>query len=1769
MALRSDNTLWSWGDNSYKQLGTGSSETTVSFLTQIGIDNSWRDIVCGESHALAVKSDGSLHAWGYNGFGQCGLNTNVESYDIPTRVNTLTDGANNYNILGITLDNEKRIACGKNHSFIIARTSLGDNILYGAGDNSSAQLGLGNNENKRIFTAVDLSKRFVSTDAGLNHSLGKLDLPQNQPTPSVTRTQTPTPTITSTITPTVTPTITRTPTNTPTTTSTPIASPSPTPTITPTQSQAAKIGFNWFPINIVPRSLSSVTYFNKLDRFIALPTNGTIPAISENTNATAWIDANILPYSMVSPKVIDAKHYLFAYDPSTTARVNGNNIAISNDGFNWSNNSIIRADSNNYSIISADSYTSNNSLDGHILAVGPVANIDGKTALRYKKISVKDTTDIVSSMIQEQNFVPFIDSNGRPITTRNTANYNGYVNAITDSRYNGGSSVYGAFDMTGNVSEWVGTSGTNNSFITLGGDYLTSNPTKNLSTSPIPASSSSALLGFRLASTINPVNNYSEFVTVGDINNDSDNGVGSVTSNYRIGKYPVTNAEYVTFLNSVQPTGNTNELHNIPNDPSNKNIGIISPFNVVYTETPGVIDSNNTNNIIVSPDGNRIYVGSNNHISIINASNNALLQNIFSLSGAKSLAINAAGNRLYSTNYGSANVTVIDTVNYSVVTNITVGANPIHILLNNASNRAYVANVGSNTISVIDTTNNTVIKNITVTNAPRYLVLDAAANRLYVCHSVTTNFSSTSPVTVINTTTDSVIQTITVGAVPLHMVINPVSNRLYVANYSANTVSVIDTLTNTVISTISVASNPSYMVLNTTSNKLYVNSYTNNTITVINTTSNSIIKTIPIGSGNPSHIVIDTSKNNVYIANSSTRSISIIDGNTDALISVTSLNANPIFMALNSFNGKLYVGSISSATIAIVSYASQYTVKPGFEYKPVSYINWYNTARYANWLSNGKLVGPQSSITTENGAYQLNGNTGNPTLNLINPNTGSAPAYYIPSRDQWYKAAYYKGGGTNAGYWLYGNQSDNLVPSYLFDQALENLPVRAVVKVRKDGLAVVAGQGFILMANISPNIRPTWNYYTISDLTEPFDILFGNNNTIVVLQKTITGSTTTNNRYYQSSPVTYSQSYDSVTWTSRTLPLNLDWGAALYDNDVFVILPSLPGITNSCLVSADGVNWNNVSSSVLGNKRWRGLASKNNLLVAVGDSSPVAAISYSDIRTTPTPTTTPTVTPSNLSILVTQQPKNVDIVLVADNNAGGVAIFSVSAVSRVPITYQWYESVNNAPFMEIPGANLNSLSINNITSSKNGNRYYVKLTAGPIVVDSSIATLNVFTNSPISIIQQPSSTTSDNASASFSVLAVINYPTLTPTPTTTATPQPTPTVTATITSTPTITPTSATPTPTPTITSTNTVTPTNTPTISNTATITSTPTVTPTITPTISNTPTITPTITTTPTPSFIPTNPISLSFTSYPSLTQNVSTSTFSIPSPAISGNVLFNNVWEKQENNSSIWTTVNSSNGGLFFLGSGTMVKALVNQASGVLLSNNSLSLINLSPLNDNNDKYRYVARAIQSPFDVFSSNALESVTSNLSYTSGQYISTFGSQTSYGISVTVRSKPNETNNVATINLKDKQDPKTITMSSTATRFSSSITSFSMLYTGNIKFTINSFYKSIRNNTNNIAAYVSRYGYLYINDVLVLSPSRQLGEDNTSNIVEKTFLISKNDIIKVEFDYVLFYPTNVSISSLFATTTVPFVAAEILDLNSPLTEKIIYGDPITLNVNF
>lgn len=95
-----------------------------------------------------------------------------------------------------------------------------------------------------------------------------------------------------------------------------------------------------------------------------------------------------------------------------------------------------------------------------------------------------------------------------------------------------------------------------------------------------------------------------------------------------------------------------------------------------------------------------------------------------------------------------------------------------------------------------------------------------------------------------------------------------------------------------------------------------------------------------------------------------------------------------------------------------------YEVATDFANKPVNHISYWDAVRFVNWLHNGATTGAD----TEDGAYTITG--GGPDWGTIGSRNAGA-RYFLPTESEWHKAAYYKGGGLDAGYWTYPTCSDS------------------------------------------------------------------------------------------------------------------------------------------------------------------------------------------------------------------------------------------------------------------------------------------------------------------------------------------------------------------------------------------------------------------------------------------------------------------------------------------------------------------------------------------------------------------------------------------------------------------------------------------------------------------------------------------------------------------------------------------------------------------------
>ena len=76
-AIKTDGTLWTWGSNSSGRLGTNNQLNRSSPVQTIAGGNNWKHVACGSSHTVAIKTDGTLWGWGHNTSGRLGDDTTV------------------------------------------------------------------------------------------------------------------------------------------------------------------------------------------------------------------------------------------------------------------------------------------------------------------------------------------------------------------------------------------------------------------------------------------------------------------------------------------------------------------------------------------------------------------------------------------------------------------------------------------------------------------------------------------------------------------------------------------------------------------------------------------------------------------------------------------------------------------------------------------------------------------------------------------------------------------------------------------------------------------------------------------------------------------------------------------------------------------------------------------------------------------------------------------------------------------------------------------------------------------------------------------------------------------------------------------------------------------------------------------------------------------------------------------------------------------------------------------------------------------------------------------------------------------------------------------------------------------------------------------------------------------------------------------------------------------------------------------------------------
>jgi alpha-tubulin suppressor-like RCC1 family protein len=91
-AIKTDGTLWTWGDGSNGRLGNASTSGASTPVTTFAGGNNWKQVSFGTAHIAAIKTDGTLWTWGSGSNGQLG--NAVTTGNISTPVTTFAGGTN-------------------------------------------------------------------------------------------------------------------------------------------------------------------------------------------------------------------------------------------------------------------------------------------------------------------------------------------------------------------------------------------------------------------------------------------------------------------------------------------------------------------------------------------------------------------------------------------------------------------------------------------------------------------------------------------------------------------------------------------------------------------------------------------------------------------------------------------------------------------------------------------------------------------------------------------------------------------------------------------------------------------------------------------------------------------------------------------------------------------------------------------------------------------------------------------------------------------------------------------------------------------------------------------------------------------------------------------------------------------------------------------------------------------------------------------------------------------------------------------------------------------------------------------------------------------------------------------------------------------------------------------------------------------------------------------------------------------------------------------
>ena len=156
--IRADGSLWAWGNNADGRTGLNTDSGNTAAPARVGTAADWVSVSAGNSHTLAIKTDGTLWAWGNNANGMTGIGTDTGTANGPVQVGTNNDWV--------------CISAGVEHSMGIREDNQSNRTLWAWGNGANGKLGTGNADNQNTPTQSGNADNWATVSAGNIHSMG-------------------------------------------------------------------------------------------------------------------------------------------------------------------------------------------------------------------------------------------------------------------------------------------------------------------------------------------------------------------------------------------------------------------------------------------------------------------------------------------------------------------------------------------------------------------------------------------------------------------------------------------------------------------------------------------------------------------------------------------------------------------------------------------------------------------------------------------------------------------------------------------------------------------------------------------------------------------------------------------------------------------------------------------------------------------------------------------------------------------------------------------------------------------------------------------------------------------------------------------------------------------------------------------------------------------------------------------------------------------------------------------------------------------------------------------------------------------------------------------------------------------------------------------------------------------------------------------------------------------------------------------------------------